>query len=153
MKAVLYILTAAIFLACNSNDHNHDATGAVNQDSIRNQQNLAAETDSANFADIQWLDSTTVNKGKIKEGGILEVSWRFRNSGTKPLVIVSASAGCGCTVPEKPEEPIAPGGEGIIKAKFDSEGRPGFQQKAVTVRANTKQNLYDLVFNVEVLKK
>ena len=31
-------------------------------------------------------------------------------------------ASCGCTVPEKPEKPFAPGEEGVIKAKFDSHG-------------------------------
>jgi hypothetical protein len=154
MKQLFFLLTAAMaFIACNDNDHDHKADETVNQDSINYANNLAKEKDTANFTTVQWLDSVFLDKGKIKEGGQLEVSWRFKNTGTKPLVVISAVAGCGCTTPEKPEQPVAPGEEGVIKAKFNSEGRPGFQQKVVEVRMNTAENDYPLTFKVEVLKK
>jgi hypothetical protein len=67
-------------------------------------------------------------------------------------VIANVSASCGCTVPEKPEKPFAPGEEGVIKAKFDSKGRPrGETRKEVFVTANTSpENLTPLSFRVEI---
>ena len=118
---------------------------------------LAAESrekatlDSANFTSIQWLDSTFIDLGKVKEGQVVEVSFRFKNSGTRNLVIANVSASCGCTVPEKPEKPYAPGEEGVIKAKFDSRGRPkGEARKTVYVDANTSPAQTQLNFKVDI---
>jgi uncharacterized protein (DUF58 family) len=110
-----------------------------------------ATLDSANFTTIQWLDSTFIDLGKVKEGQVVEVSFRFKNSGTKNLVIANVSASCGCTVPEKPEKPYAPGEEGVIKAKFDSRGRPkGEARKTVYVDANTSPVQHQLNFKVDI---
>jgi hypothetical protein len=106
--------------------------------------------DSSNFTYIQWMDSVK-NLGVLKEGEKIEVLFPFKNIGDKPLVINNVVASCGCTVPEKPEEPIMPGKQGIIKAVFDSKGRAGTNHKTITVKANTfaTQN-HLLEFDVEV---
>jgi hypothetical protein len=87
---------------------------------------------------------------KIEEGKLLDVEFEFTNTGTEMLIIKNVSASCGCTIPEKPEEPIAPGQSGKIKATFDSKGRAGLNQKAITVIANTKETVHTLIFDVEV---
>lgn len=111
----------------------------------------SAVKDAANFTTIQWIDSTFQDLGKVKEGQVVEVSYRFKNAGDKNLVIADVRASCGCTVPEKPEKPIAPGEEGVIKAKFDSKGRPkGENRKDVFVTANTPENSTQLSFKVEI---
>jgi hypothetical protein len=57
-------------------------------------------------------------------------------------------------VAEKPLEPVPPGEEGIIKAKFSSEGRVGVNEKQVMVTTNTKgRTHHSLNFKVEVEKK
>ena len=110
--------------------------------------------DSANFTTIQWLDSIHRDLGKVTEGDLVEVTYRFKNTGTKPLIIISVSASCGCTIPETPQEPFAPGAEGLIKAKFNSKGRIGPNHKEVYVTANTKpDNSQQLEFTIEVEKK
>ena len=116
------------------------------------EQKDQAAKDSANFTTIEWLDSTVKDLGKIKEGQVVEVSYRFKNTGDKPLIIAVVTASCGCTVPEKPEKPIAPGQEDVIKAKFDSKGRPkGEARKDVFVTANTKpESSMQLSFKVEI---
>lgn len=106
--------------------------------------------DPAYLTTLTWIDSTIQDLGKATEGQILEVSYRFKNTGDKNLVIEDVTAQCGCTVPEKPEKPFAPGEEGVIRAKFDSQGRLGPQDKHITVRANTAQQSYSLNFKVEV---
>jgi hypothetical protein len=112
-----------------------------------------AMTDTARFTSIQWLDSAR-DYGKIPEGQKLDVAFRFRNTGTTPLVIGRVQPSCGCTIAEQPREPIAPGAEGQIRASFNSEGRAGVNHKTLLVTANTKgSQSYSLQFVVEVEKK
>lgn len=75
--------------------------------------------------------------GTINEGDVVEYSFKFKNTGDAPLVIQSAQPSCGCTVPDWTKEPIPVGGEGYVKAKFDSKGKPNIQNKTITVTANT----------------
>jgi hypothetical protein len=108
--------------------------------------------DSARYTTIQWLDSTR-DFGKIPEGQQLEVAFRFRNTGNMPLIIVRVQPSCGCTVAEQPTEPIAPGGEGQIKAIFNSKGHAGVNHKTLFVTANTRPGRnHSLTFLVEVEK-
>lgn len=146
------VLISSLHFACTSNDVNSVDKQSV--DSAKRAQQLNAATDSANFTQIQWIDSIHQNLGKVKEGSVLEVSWRFKNTGTKPLIISNVNASCGCTVAEKPEAPVAAGEEGVIKAKFDSKDRQGMQRKDVYVLANTTgMNNHQLSFAVDVEKK
>lgn len=108
--------------------------------------------DPASLTTIQWLDSA-LDKGTITEGEKIEVAYRFKNTGSKPLVIKDVQPSCGCTVAEKPEEPIAPGGEGVIKGIFNSANKPGPNHKTITVVANTQPETYPLTFTVVVNKK
>ena len=110
--------------------------------------------DSTRYTTIEWLDSAKKDFGKIPEGQKLQVAFRFRNTGTTPLVIGRVQPSCGCTIAEQPREPIAPGAEGQIKATFNSLGHAGINHKTLFVTANTKgTQRYDLHFVVEVEKK
>jgi hypothetical protein len=119
---------------------------------------LAPESNTAaanpkNLTTILWLDSVK-NMGTILEGQKLEVVFRFRNTGSNPLVIASATPSCGCTVPSKPEKPILSGQEGEIKAVFDSQGRTGTNHKSISVQANTEGGMaHNLIFDVQVIGK
>jgi hypothetical protein len=146
MKKILIVLvTAASLLACKNNDKK------TNGPSSPQGQKKDAKVDSANLTSIQWLDSTFKNHGKMKLGDAIDVTFRFKNTGTKNLVFSDVHASCGCTIPEKPEKPYAPGEEGVIKAKFDSKGKSkGEQRKEIYVTANTNPELTTLVFSVEI---
>ncbi len=101
---------------------------------------------------VQIID-TTYNYGKVTDGEKVTYNYRFKNTGTKPLVIVEASSTCGCTVPEKPEKPIKPGETGFIKVVFDSKGRVGSTHKFIKVISNANPAFPDLLLTGEVLKK
>jgi hypothetical protein len=150
-KLFLVLLFPALIAACNHIDK-HLGISNSQAGSTDNKKDVLADT--ANYATIEWLDSIHQNLGKINEGQQLEVTYRFRNSGDKPLVITNAHASCGCTVVDLPKEPIAPGEVGKIRAKFDSKDRQGPQHKDIYVSANTKpSNNMTLSFEVEVVKK
>jgi hypothetical protein len=146
-KIFLFASLLSIFAACTVKDKK------ANQ-AMTAEEKKRALVDTANFTQITWLDSTFKNLGKVNEGEIVEVTYRFKNTGDHNLVITDVHASCGCTTPETPQQPYAPGEEGVIKAKFDSNGRPGVAHKDVTVTANTLPSSTSLLtFEVEVLKK
>lgn len=140
--------------ACKTQDKkgNHEMTPEERRkDSLQNEINQKMMTDTANYTTIEWIDSTFRPLGNVKEGDPVSVSYKFRNTGNHPLVIFNATAGCGCTTPEKPKEPIAPGETGEIKAGFNSNGRKGPNRKSIFIDANTKPSRsHELVFEVTV---
>ncbi len=71
----------------------------------------------------------------LKQGGDASTEFKFTNTGTEPLLISDAKGSCGCTVPEWPKEPIAPGKSSVIKVKYDSK-RVGPINKSVTITSN-----------------
>ena len=152
-SSIALILT---LVGCNQNDsQNTTETAKTSEIAVTEAKNAAnAISDSANYTTIEWLDSTKQELGKIKEGQTPEISWKFKNTGSKPLIVINAQGTCGCTIAEKPEQPVAPGEEGVIKAKFSSEGRLGVNEKQVIVTTNTQGNsTHYLNFKVEVLKQ
>jgi len=140
MKYLLAFVFAAFIISCDY------------ADKAPNSPNAPKLLDSTKFTTIQWIDSVK-DYGKITAGQKLDVSFRFKNTGDKPLVIYSVRPSCGCTAAEPPKEPIAPGAEGIINASFNSQGKEGLQNKDIYVEANTKgtQN-HTIHFSVEVEK-
>ncbi|MEQ9186471.1 MAG: DUF1573 domain-containing protein [Cryomorphaceae bacterium] len=84
------------------------------------------------------FESDVFDFGSITQGEKVTHSFHFTNTGNADLVIVSAKGSCGCTVPEWPREPIAPGAKGEVKVVFNSEGKKGKQHKRVSIIANTE---------------
>lgn len=79
--------------------------------------------------------------GKIPEdGGMVSHEFEFINIGNNNLVIIDATAQCGCTRPSFTTNPVAPGKKGKIKVTYNPKGRPGSFNKDVTVRTNGKPN-------------
>ena len=149
MKYFFFILSAIILFSCTSTDRPSSKEGAA-QDSL----NKVVMADTSNYTNIEWLDSTTQNLGKIKEGSIVEISWKFKNTGNKPLIISDARGTCGCTIADKPNEPIAPGQEATIKARFNSQGQSPDVTKTVSVDANTKSETHhSLTFTAQLTKE
>jgi hypothetical protein len=91
--------------------------------------------------------------GTIKEGDIVEYTYKFKNTGDAPLIIQGAQGSCGCTVPNWTKEPIPVGGTGVVTAKFDSNGKKELQNKTVTVTANTFPKQTVLKFKAMVTPK
>ncbi len=156
MKRIFVVLVASVsIVACTNSDKKSKeqmTRDAFVKDSIANVKKMEIINDTANYTTIEWPDSTYRDFGKVKEGEVLEVSFRFINTGDKNLIISDVRPGCGCTDGQKPDEPIAPGKEGVIKAKFNSKGQHiGEARKNITVTANTKPSpTTELSFKAEV---
>ena len=60
--------------------------------------------------------------------------FEFKNVTDEPVAVLSASAQCGCTHPEYPVKPVAPGATAVIKVTFVPTGQRGNINKDVRVR-------------------
>lgn len=113
---------------------------------------ILTEAEKANSPKIEF-ETVDINGGKIIEGEKFVYDFKFKNTGTGPLIIESAKASCGCTAATPPVESIQPGGNSAITATFDSKGRVGSQSKSITVRSNDVNTpTVVLKFTVEVVK-
>lgn len=90
--------------------------------------------------------------GAIKEGEKVRHSYKFKNTGTNPLLISKVTVGCGCTTPSFSKEPIAPGGEGEIVIEFNSSGKEGEQQKNAIIHSNAQEDRMSIGFKAQVTK-
>ena len=88
--------------------------------------------------------------GTITEGQKVSYTYKFKNTGAAPLIIQNAQPSCGCTAPDWSREPIPVGGTGFVKAEFDSKGKPGLQNKTITVTSNTWPKTTTLTFKANV---
>lgn len=73
--------------------------------------------------------------GTLTKGGDASTEFKFTNTGNEPLIITNCQGSCGCTVPQCPREPIAPGASSVVKVKYDSQ-RLGPINKSVTITCN-----------------
>ena len=72
--------------------------------------------------------------GEIAEdGGSVEHIFRFKNSSTKPVVILSTYTSCGCTTAEFSKKPVMPGELSSVKVVFDPMNYPGQFARKVTI--------------------
>ena len=101
---------------------------------------------------VLTFEQPEADLGTVKEGDTLRHRFVFRNSGKTPLLISSASASCGCTVPTFPTRPIAPGDTASLLVAFNSRNRLGPNTKTVTVYANTRPDMTAVQFKVTVVE-
>lgn len=165
MKKVIIPAVAFLFFACGSNEAE---TIQVND----GEQSSVVETTNPNFTtppNNEQTNDEVVESGEVTSIEFFEMkhdfgnvfypsenkyTFKFKNTGNAPLVIKDAKASCGCTVPNKPEEPIMPGQIGELDVIFrPKEGQAGtLVTKDITVTANTSPEITMLQISANVLK-
>ena len=88
---------------------------------------------------VLTFEGTDHDFGRIAEGTQATHEFRFKNTGNQPIVIANAQASCGCTTPDWTKAPVLPGHMGMVKAVYNSAGRPGVFAKSVTVMSNASE--------------
>lgn len=120
----------------------------VHNPNVTNPEEVAPSADGP----VISFKETTHDFGSIKDGEVVKHTFTFTNTGKAPLVIESATSTCGCTVPQVPDAPIAPGEEGKIEVQFNSAGKGGTQQlKVISVKANTQPAITQVNIKANVL--
>ncbi len=140
MKIKLLTISFFLFLftACN-----HQSNEKLSTDLVNNPNSATGNQDASGLPKFQF-ESDVHDFGKVIEGEKLSYSFKFKNIGNSDLIIATANASCGCTVPEFSKEPVQKGAEGIVTVTFNTAGKNGFQHKTVTVGANTQPSNFTL---------
>jgi len=151
MKNFAFLLTLSLLvLASCKQDTTSTTDDAATPTAEANTPNVVKPVDNPMTAEtavpvgpitsIEFVD-TEHDFGTVAEGEKVTYVYKFKNTGTEPLIISNAKATCGCTVPQWPREPIPPGESNEIKVQFDTKNKGkvggGLQSKRVTITANT----------------
>lgn len=146
ITTIFVLLFSIVFLGCKEN-----AASKVNESNLENakERDATIELGSA----IIEFDKTEFDFGEVTEGELVEGSFAITNKGKVDLIISSAKATCGCTVPEWPKEAIKPGESGEIKFTFNSKGRVGKQSKSITLQTNSEKVTETVRITGMVVKK
>ena len=113
---------------------------------------FTANTAMAQSGPVMTFEKTKIEYGTVALGGDGVRLFKFKNTGTQPLVIKNARGACGCTVPKWPNEAIQPGKTGTIEVKYDTN-RAGYFKKEVFVETNEAQPQHTLTIEGTVLEK
>ncbi len=136
---IITIVASTLLISSCKNEKNAQDDDLLDTDLIQN-SNSAEGTVNTDKAPVMLFERDIHDFGEIIQGEIATTEFKFSNTGKSDLIIASARASCGCTVPEYPKEPIKPGESGVIKVSYNSEGRKDAFNKTVTITANTIPN-------------
>ncbi len=148
-KLFVLAIVAVTFMSC----QNTNATSSATTESEHSLEVVDSAVVAPGEAAVINFENGNFNFGKITQGEKVSYSYKFKNVGTSPLIILDATATCGCTVPEVPKEPIKPGAEGEIKVVFDSNGKSGMQDKVITVTSNAQPQTATLHLTGEIIEQ
>ena len=133
MRNILFILSIINFISCQKIDK------GISSSLIES------------GASITVIGNETIDFGEVTEGEKVDVEYKLKNTGTGDLIISKASASCGCTELQYPEDVIKKGEVDVVKITFDSTGRLGKQIKKITLVSNATPNIKILTLKGKVL--
>ncbi len=145
---ICFLPLACMFIGCSDNS---GESKNPYENKLGIEPTVMAQMDTANYTEITWLD-TLINIGSIRTTDTAKISFRFKNTGNKPLFVISVQPACGCTVADYSKEPVWVGKEGIINGVFKWNGQTGAIRKTIGVRTNTSNGAWHtLSFYGEVI--
>lgn len=166
IAALLVVNTVLLVKNGSSSYADPTSAKATFERAASNSSTALANKKAADVASIDPLKSASTkpagpitaidfNENSYDFGNILQDSentkvFTFTNTGTQPLIIESAKGSCGCTVPQYPKEPVAPGETGEIKVVYKPGKQKNKQNKTVTIVANTEPSSTVLTIMADV---
>jgi len=97
------------------------------------------------------FETTSHDFGKLEEGETYDYAFKFKNTGTAPLEITSASGTCGCAQPSFPFLEIPPGGTNQIGVHYNSVNKEGDQNPEIYVTTNINDSKLKLTLTGTVI--
>ena len=129
MKKVIFtfcsVLVSTVFVLAQTGGKVGEKSATAVQPVVTSLAEMTFDTDVHDFGTIDYAGNGTYE-------------FKFKNTGTEPLIISDAKGSCGCTVPTYPKNiPIKPGESQVIKVTYDTK-RAGNFTKTVTINSNAK---------------
>ncbi len=99
------------------------------------------------------FENTVHDFGKIKEGSVVEYTFKFKNVGSELLEVSNVKTSCGCTAAVISGKSLKPKEEGTLKVEFDSSKREGVVTRTITLTSNDKLEPQKTVTIVAFIEK
>lgn len=147
MKYLVIVISIFTMFGLSSCD-NQDSK--ITTDLVKNTKSAVGEDKSGDLPAFTF-EETEHDFGKIIQGEKVTYSFKFTNTGGSSLLISKVSTSCGCTVSKYPRIPVKPGETGYIEVTFDSHRKKGYQNKSITILANTQPNKTTLRVKTQVI--
>ncbi len=101
---------------------------------------------------VEWLSSTEHDFGELELKKPVEVTFKYTNISSEPVIIDNIRTTCGCTAPHWSYNPILPGETSEILIVFDAK-KVGYFRKKIKVYFDTQRSGEKLTIEGEVLPK
>lgn len=167
-KGIIYVLAGGLLVSCGGDEETTDTEVNDGSESsvVENTAPIEGNSDATSGqvimpsdSKIEGMDLTTIEYFDLKHdfGNVFypsdnKFTFKFKNTGSVPLVIDKATASCGCTIPNKPEEPIMPGAIGeldvIFRPKSGQVGQDVTKKITVVANTNPKETYLEISANV-----
>ena len=95
----------------------------------------AKEDDLSGLPSIQFTE-TQHDFGTVKEGNVVDYTFKFTNKGEGVLKISDIKTSCGCTAALVSSDKLNPGEEGTLKVELNTKHRTGKMSRTVTINSN-----------------
>lgn len=103
-----------------------------------------------NSTGVAVFANDVIDLGKVPQGVPATATFVIKNTGKTPLLVEHTTATCGCTVPESPKAPIAPGADAVIKATYNAQNM-GYFTKTVRVKFGGYDDIREVTLKGEVV--
>ena len=95
------------------------------------------------------FERTTIDAGRIGEDDTpAGYTFRWRNTGDKPLVVTRVQTTCGCAVATWDRQPVSPDGEAAVKVTYHPKGHPGVFDRRIFVYTQLSKNEPTAILNL-----
>ena len=151
MKKMIFVFAVGALFSCSDNS---STSGAIVDTVLELEDDVSISMPEATDVKLTTLSFNKMEHdfGVAKVGVENKYKFIVTNTGKSPLIIESAKASCGCTVPKSPEKPIPPGGSDEIEVIFTANsGQNGPTNKTITVKANTDPEITMLTIRANVI--
>jgi hypothetical protein len=135
MKQIIILILLVIF---------HISVGVA-------QEKRAASENRETKPEIKF-EKTIHDFGDIKYNGEGTCSFKFENTGTKPLILTKVRGDCGCIITSWPKEPIRHSEKAKIEVQYNTR-IVGYFSKTIRVHSNAGNNPVSLLIKGHVEEK
>ena len=87
-------------------------------------------------APLLYLPESMHDFGTVKEGDVVDYTFKFINNGKGLLEVSNVSTSCGCTVASISNKKLEPGKDGTLRVELDTKGKQGKITRNVTIQSN-----------------
>lgn len=102
--------------------------------------------------ELEWEAVKVEKRVSAGESGV-DGSFRFKNTSSRSVRVLSVTSSCGCTVGKLAKDVYAAGESGEVQAHFKADGKRGKQVNTLTVKTDGGSAPVRLEFAVDVYER